>query len=121
MNLSNGIIIPKPGKDTYNNPRSFRIICLTSNLQKLLEKTILKYLELDIKIDKKLTKNQFGFRRGSSTEAAIHKLTRKIEDAICHGNITLCIFLDIEGAFDNISHQSTKRALYNHNIPTTIV
>ena len=119
-NNNKGIIIPKPDKDSYEQARSFRIICLTSNIQKLLEKAILKYLEIDLKIDKKLTKNQFGFRKGSSTEAAIHKLTRKIEDAICHGNLSLCIFLDIEGAFDNISHTSMKRAMYEHNFPPTI-
>lgn len=120
-NASKGIIIPKQGKDSYDEPRSFRIICLTSNLLKLLEKAVLNYMTEDMLIDKRLTKNQFGFRKGSSTEAAIHKLTRKIEDAICGGNMSLGIFLDIEGAFDNISHQSMKRALYELNIPNTIV
>ena len=61
--ISKAVILAKPGKDDYQNPKSFRIISLTSNIQKLLEKCILIYLEECIKIDKQLTKNQFGFRK----------------------------------------------------------
>ena len=118
--LSKGIIIPKQGKEDYTNPRAFRIISLTSNLQKLLERALLDYLERDVRIDNKLTKNQFGFRKRKSTEAAIHKLTRRIEDAIQHGQIGLGIFLDVEGAFDNIKYSSIHKALEDAKIPSGI-
>ena len=115
-----GIIIPKEGKDDYTSPRSFRIISLTSNIQKLLERLILDYLERDISIDNKLTKNQFGFRKRKSTEAAIHRLTRKIEDAIQNGHFGLGVFLDVEGAFDNVKYSSIYKAMRDAKIPKII-
>ncbi|KAL5259722.1 hypothetical protein ACHWQZ_G009982 [Mnemiopsis leidyi] len=91
-----GCIIPKPNKPDYTNPRAFRIISLTSNFQKLLERLILWYLELDLKLPDKLTKNQHGFRKGKSTDSAIHILTRRIEEAMASGHYSLGVFLDIE-------------------------
>ncbi|KAL5271561.1 hypothetical protein ACHWQZ_G001999 [Mnemiopsis leidyi] len=115
-----GIILPKPLKTDYTNPRAFRIISLTSNFQKLLERLILWHLELDLKVPSRLTKNQHGFRKGKSTESAIHILTRRIEDAIATGNYSLGVFLDIEQAFDAISFAAIREALHEANIPSTI-
>lgn len=118
---SKGIIIPKTNKDDYCNPRAFRIMSLTSNLQKLLEKAILDYLENKIRIDNKLTKNQFGFRRKRGTDAALHKLTRRIEDSLQNGQYSLGIFLDIEGAFDAIKFDSIRKGLQEAKVPSTII
>ncbi len=114
---STGCIIPKPLKTDYTNPRSFRIISLTSSFQKLLERLILWHLELDLKVPAKLTKNQHGFKKGKSTESALHTLTRRIEDAIATGNYSLGVFLDIEQAFDAVSFKAIKEALLAANIP----
>ena len=111
------MIIPNEGNDDYTSPRSFRIISLTSNIQKLLERLILDYLERDVSIDNKLTNNQFGFRKRKSTEAAIHRLTRKIEDAIQNRQFGLGVFLDIEGAFDNVKYSSIYKAMRDAKIP----
>ena len=114
-----GCIIPKPLKVDYTNPRAFRIISLTSSFQKLLERLILWHLEIDLKVPARLTKNQHGFRKGKSTESAIHILTRRIEDAMANGNYSLGVFLDIEQAFDAISFAAIKAALQAANIPAT--
>ena len=79
-----------------NQERPFRIISLTSNIQKLLEKAIITYLEETLKIYSKLTRNQFGFRKKKYTKAAIHKLTGRVEDTVSNGNYALGSFLDIE-------------------------
>ena len=119
--INGSIILAKPNKDDYSQPSAFRTISLTSNLQKLLEKMILIYLEETVKIDKKLTKNQFGFRKKKGTEAALHKLTRRIEDAIANDHYTLGIFLDIESAFDKIKFNSIREAMLKIEIPKTII
>ena len=59
----------------------------------------------------KLSKKQYGFKRGSSTTAAIHKVVRKLEMAMLNKGMTLSTFLDIEGAFDNVSFDSIEKAL----------
>ena len=115
-----GCVIPKPLKLDYTNPRAFRIISLTSSFQKILERLILWHLEIDLKIPGKLTKNQHGFRKGKSTESAIHILTRRIEDAMATGNYALGVFLDIEQAFDAVSFTAIKEALKEANIPDTV-
>ena len=119
--LSTGVVIPKPGKETYTNPKAFRIINLSSFLLKLMEKLILWYLNHDMGMSDSLSSDQFGFRRGHSTEAAIHKLVSKIEESIIHGNFALGIFLDIEGAFDNIAFRAIERALYKAGVPAMII
>ena len=119
--INGSIILAKPNKDDYSKPSAFRTISLTSNVQKLLEKMILIYLEEKVKIDKKLTKNQFGFRKKKGTEAALHKLTRRIEDAIANDHYALGIFLDIESAFDKIKFNSIRDAMLKIEIPKTVI
>lgn len=118
--LSTGCIIPKPLKLDYTNPRAFRIISLTSSFQKLLERLILWHLEIDLKIPAKLTKNQHGFKKGQSTESAIHALSRKLEDSRARGNYAMGVFLDIEQAFDAVSFKALKEALLEAGIPPTV-
>ena len=115
-----GIVIPKPNKPDYSEPRAFRIISLTSCFQKLMERVILWYIQTDLKVPDRLTKTQHGFRRGASTESAIHKLTRQIEDSKVHNRCALSIFLDVEGAFDNVSFQALKQGLEEAGIPNII-
>ena len=115
-----GVIIPKPLKLDYTEPRAFRIIALTSSLQKLLERVILWHLQIDLKVPARLTKSQHGFKKGASTESAIHHLTRRIEDGMINNQDSIGIFLDIEGAFDNISFRAIKEGLIEAGIPPTI-
>ena len=115
-----GCISAKPCKPDYTNPRAFRIISLTSSYQKMLERLILWHLEIDLKIPDYLTKNQHGFRKGASTDSALHNITRRIEDANCRNQYSLGIFLDIEGAFDNISFKAMRESLISTGVPPTI-
>ena len=115
---SKGVIIPKPGKDSYS--KSYRITNLSPVILKLMERLILWYIQFDINFESKLSNNQFGFRRGFSTEAAIHKLVSRIESSLSHGSFALGIFLDIEGAFDNMSFDAINSALSSSSIPSPI-
>ena len=77
---------------------------------------MLWHLQADLKIEQAIRKTQFGFSRGSSTEAAVHKLTHQIERALSAGNFALGVFLDIEGAFDNVSFDALSTALARKGI-----
>ena len=70
---------------------------------------ILWYIEHDLGLDKALNKKQYGFRKGCSTEAALHKLVHMIERRIAKKGFVLGTFLDKEGAFDNISFSAIKK------------
>ena len=68
-------------------------------------------MEVDLKIYSNLSKKQYGFKRGSSTIAAVHKLVKKFEFAILNHGMALGTLRDIEGAFDNVSFDAIERAL----------
>ena len=68
-------------------------------------------MEEDLKIYSKLSKRQYGFTKGASTETALHKLVHKIERAILNSGMALGTFLDIEGAFDNVAFHAIEKAL----------
>ncbi|KAL5260103.1 hypothetical protein ACHWQZ_G010281 [Mnemiopsis leidyi] len=92
---SRGIFIPKPGKADYNQPKSYRTITLSPVMLKLQEKVILWHMQNDLKIAQDTNKRQFGFKRGCSTEAALHKVTHMIERGIAKKEYVLGVFLDI--------------------------
>eukprot|EP00116_Pleurobrachia_bachei_P002378 sb/3462640/ len=115
---SKGIVIPKPGKADYTNPKSYRIINLSSNILKLMERGLLHFLQDDLKIDIKLISNQHGFRKGKSTISAIHDLTSRIENSLADKKLTLGAFIDIEGAFDKVSFSALEHGLDKFQIPT---
>ena len=58
-----------------------------------------------------LSKKQFGFKRGTSTETALHKIVHTIERRIAKKGYVLGTFLDIEGAFDNVSFKAISDAI----------
>ena len=108
---STGIFLPKPGKDDYYNPKSYRTITLAPLPLKWMERLILWHMEVDLKIYSKLSKKQYGFVKGASTETALHKIVHKIERAILNSGMALGTFLDIEGAFDNVAFSAIEKAL----------
>ena len=68
-------------------------------LLKLQERVILWHMKHDHNMADSLSKKQFGFKRGTSTETALHKIAHTIERRIANKGYVLGTFLDIEGAF----------------------
>ena len=77
-------------------------------------------MEADLQFCERLSKKQFGFKRGCSTTAAMQKLVRKLEMAIRIKGMALGTFLDIERAFDNVSFEATNKA-FVRNCKSNIV
>ena len=117
---SRGVFITKPGRKTYTSPKDYRTITLSSNLLKLLERLILWHIDEDLHVTRHMSTQQYGFTRGYSTDTALNKLISKVENSIINGNYALGIFLDIEGAFDNISFTSIEGALQSLSLPPHI-
>ena len=72
----NVVFIPKPGKDTYDTPKNFRPISLSSFLMKTLEKVIDYFLTEEG--TKEYHPNQHAYRKGHSTDTALHQMVSKI-------------------------------------------
>ena len=108
---SKGIFLAKPGKTDYNQPKSFRTITLSPVLLKLQEKAILWHMQHDLKMNDQSSDRQFGFKKGCSTETALHKVVHRIERRIAKKGHVIGTFLDIEGAFDNVSFKAISEAI----------
>ena len=107
------IFISKPGKESYDKPKSFRPISLSNYFLKGLERLV------GWNMDKALLRfplhhKQHGFLSGKSTESAISNTTNYIEKFIMKRQHCVGVFLDISAAFDSIRPNHVRQALLNH-------
>ena len=84
-----GIFLPKPGKESYFEAKSFRIITTTSFQLKWLERLILYHIIEDNNVLARLSASQYGFRAGISTESALHEFVRRVEHWLVRKKPTL--------------------------------
>ncbi|XP_066907811.1 uncharacterized protein [Halyomorpha halys] len=54
--------------------------------------------------------NQFAYQAGKSTISVLYCLVKKIENSLDNKEIAFCAFMDIEGPFDNTSHETIGKA-----------
>lgn len=111
----NVIFLPKANKPS-DQAKSYRPVSLTSFLLKTMEKLLDVHLRNGIEATLPLSNAQFAYRKGKSTELALHKIVTEIERTIQYQDFALGAFLDIEGAFDNTGYDAIMRALSRRNI-----
>ena len=119
--ISKAIFIPKMGKDDYAQPRAWRPISLMSFMFKTLERLILWHLEDTVLKTFTMHKNQHAFRKGRSTESALSDLVDHLESSALDGGTAIGVFLDIEGAFDNLLPAGVIQNLKTRNTPTPLL
>lgn len=114
------IFIPKPGKEDYTSPKSYRPISLTSTLLKGMERLIDRHLKDVLATSNQLHSSQHAFQQGKSTETALHEIVSHIEDTFAKKEYLIAVFLDIAGAFDNVSFDAVIRSIENRKFSTVI-
>jgi ribonuclease HI len=113
--------IPKPAKESYANPKAYRPISLMSFILKTLEKMVDMYIREKHISSKPLHKLQFAYQAGKSTDAALQCLNAKISKTLMHKEFGLGAFIDIEGAFNNISYNAIVNSAKSFNISSTLI
>lgn len=98
------IVIPLFKKGDTKLVTNYRPISLTPCISKVLEKIVKKRLCKFMDKHKILSENQFGFRENRSTQDAVNNVVQKIQEEIQKGKKPILLLLDIEKAFDSISH-----------------
>lgn len=68
-----------------------------------MERIIDRYIKDELNKTGMLNSNQHASQEGKSTETALHDLVSQIEDTFGKKEYAICTFMDIAGAFDNIS------------------
>ena len=113
--------IPKPGKASYLDAKSFRPICLSSFLLKGLERLIDRFIRDLVLPTKPLHEGQHAYRTGRSTETALHEIVSKIEDTLEDRHYGLAVFFDIEGAFDKAAVSAMEKALRRKQTHASVI
>ena len=115
------IFIPKPGKSTYYEPKSYRPISLSCFLLKTMERLIELEMKSNWLTKFPLSSKQHAYTADKSTDSALHVLSTKLNQSLRNSHSTLCAFLDIQGAFDHTSPKAVTTALGNHHVNKPII
>ena len=105
------IFLPKDGKESYLEKRSFRPISLYIYFLKACERLIQWNLE---QIARPMHSKQYAYRKGLCAENALSGVVDKVEKALSTKKVALAVFLDIEGAFDNATSHAIEMGMREH-------
>jgi len=111
------VVLHKPKKPDYSNPRAYRLIQLEECLGKVLESVIARRLSHMIHECNIVPATQFGGRPGSSTVNAALTFTHDVEAACNHGLVTISLTIDIKGFFDYVNHNKLSTIMHRKGIP----
>jgi len=115
------VVIPKPNKPSYSNPRAYRPIQLLECLGKLLEKIVAKRITFNVGKFELVPFEQFGGRSAASCTDAGLSLVHDVELAWKHGKVASFLAIDIKGFFDNVNHRRMVKVLWEAGFPLPVV
>ena len=95
-------------KSDRTNCRPLTMLNLNS---KILENVVFDSLDNHLSEEEILYPNQWGFKKGISTESLLLNLTEKWKKALDHGYKIGIIFVDFKKAFDTVEHIVLKSKL----------
>jgi len=103
LKRSDGIVLDKPGKPSYDSPSSFRVIVLLQTFSKILERIMNSRLSCVARVAGLLDPHQCGSLAGLSASDAVTTLTHVVRTLQMAGKKVSTLFLDIKGGFDNVN------------------
>ena len=113
-------LLPKPNKDKYDKPSSYRPISLTSFAFKTLERVVLWHIE-DVYLTKKpISKHQHAYLKKKSCDTALSELVNRLERGTLRGQFALGVFLDIQGAFNYVLPEKVREAMNKKGLDSYI-
>ena len=114
--LKTAKVIPIHKKNSKLEVSNYRPISLLSNIDKIFEKLMHSRLIEFLEEKQILYYRQFGFRKDFSTNHAILTLLESIQKALDDGQFACGIFIDLEKAFDTVSHDILLEKLNHYGI-----
>lgn len=95
----------KPNRPTLN-PASYRPISLLPCMSKILERVVLRRIQLHLEQENILPECQFGFRPQHSTTHQVARVTQSIRNGFERQESTGLVLLDLSCAFDSVWHDA---------------
>ena len=115
------VILKKPNRPSYSDPKAYRPISLLNHLSKIIESVITKRLQWEMESKNLLPPTHFGCRRGSGTDDALTYLTQTIHQAWQKKQVVTALALDAQGAFDNVLHHRLLKNCRNIGISQSLI
>ena len=109
------LVIPIYKKGDKSNFANYRPISILPAFSKIFEKLAYNRIINFVAKHNILSDNQYGFRKGRSTDTAIHHaLVEKFYETVENDDIMIGLFIDFSRAFDTISHNVLLQKLYHY-------
>ena len=96
------VILRKPGKPSYENPKAHRPIALLNTIGKLFSSLIADNLSHFCETRDVFLKIQFGGRPARCTSDSMLLMTHSIKETCRNKKVASVLFLDIQGAFPSV-------------------
>lgn len=115
------VLIPKSNK--HDTVKKYRPICLLNEVAKPFERILVAQIQtfMDSNNKAKLSKRQFGFRKGLSTVEALFCSDEFIRNSITEEKFVIGIGLDIKNAFNSIPWPTIINQLVRKEFPSYII
>ena len=102
--MSTTVVIPKPNKSSYDNPKAFHPIILLNTLGKLIEKLIAERLQFVVTSNNFIHPSQLcGLKFKSTADTGI-ALTHIVRSGWAKGKTTSTLAFDISQFFPSLNH-----------------
>jgi len=125
---ANCVVIPKPGKKSYSNPKSYRPISLLSCFGKLLESIVAKRLAQTARMCGATHPSQMGAQPENSAVDALLRTITPIANSISKKKTTnqtptrpAVLTLDIEGAFNQVHPPTLLQVMQQRRMPSYLI
>jgi hypothetical protein len=105
-------VFPLFKKGSNKERANYRLVSVLTAFSKIFEKVIFNRLLRHSNENDIMVPEQHGFRKNSSTELAIFKLTNQILTYINDKNVSGGIFCDLKKAFDTVNHDIQTAILW---------
>ena len=112
--LKVGCITPIHKNGSKCEVKNYRPVCSLSPFSKIFERIIYNRMVEFIEHNNILNINQFGFRKGLSTESAIIQFIDKIHKGLNKRHHTIAVFMDLSKAFDVLNHNILSKKLEHY-------
>jgi len=100
--VSTTVVLRKPGKPSYEEPKAYRPIALLNTIGKLFSSIVADDLSHFCESREVFPRNQFGGRPTRSTSDSMLLLTHSIKEKWRQKKVASVLFLDVQGAFPNV-------------------
>ena len=115
------VVLRKPGKPSYEDPKAYRPIALLNTLGKLFSTIATDEISYFCEARNLLPPTQFGGRPARTTTDSMLLLTHTIKETWRKRKVASVLFLDVQGAFPNVVKEVLIHNMKTRGVPSKYI